>query len=260
MAIFRLQIQSIGRSAARSATAAAAYRSGERVWDERSGQLFNYSRRKDVVHKEIFVPSRVEGPSMDWARDRNKLWNAAEHAEPRRHARVAREFQVALPSELNAEQRLGLARTFSREVADRYNVAVDLAIHDPKTGSDPRNFHAHLLTTTREVTPNGMGARTGLDMSPRERDRLQLPSIRDEYVAIRERWATLTNEALRDAKLDARVDHRAGRPPTPSPNVAHIQQSAKEAWQRLRQPEAQSGAAQDGSTRLQAVADKDHSL
>jgi ATP-dependent exoDNAse (exonuclease V) alpha subunit len=208
MAIFQMQISSLARSAGRRATAAAAYRAGERIRDERTGELHNY-RRRDVLHAEIFLPSQFEGASVAWARNRERLWNTAEHAEKRHNSRVAREFQVNLPPELDSAQQLALARTFAREIADRYKVAVDLAVHAPRPGGDPRNFHAHLLTTTREVTPAGLGAKTGLDMVPVERRRRELPDHRQEYVNVRERWATLTNSALREANIAARIDHRS---------------------------------------------------
>src|SRR5579862_8513626 len=86
-----------------------------------------------------------------------------------------------------------LARVLSQEVAERYRVAVDLAVHAPRAGSDPRHFHAHLLTTTREVTPSGLGAKTGIDLSARERARRGLADHRSEYLHLRERWATLAN-------------------------------------------------------------------
>jgi ATP-dependent exoDNAse (exonuclease V) alpha subunit len=146
---------------------------------------------------------------MEWARDRASLWNAAEAAEKRRDSRVAREFQVSLPSQLSATQRLALARSFARELSDRYSTAVDLAIHDPKADGDPRNFHAHLLTTTREVTPTGLGAKAGLDMGTLERAKRGMPDGSEEYTAVRERWAALMNGALRDANIEARVDHRS---------------------------------------------------
>jgi MobA/MobL family protein len=211
MAMFRLEIKSVGRSAGRTATSAAAYRAGERIRDERTGALYDHSRRADVLHKEIFLPSRLDqiDAAMEWARDRATLWNTAEKAEGRSNSRVAREYLVALPPELSPEQRLTLARAFSREVADRYNVAVDLAVHAPRPEGDPRNFHAHLLATTREVTPEGLGPKTGLDRRGEVRSELGLPKARQEFGNLRARWAELTNEALREANIEARVDHRS---------------------------------------------------
>jgi ATP-dependent exoDNAse (exonuclease V) alpha subunit len=209
MVLFRIDIKSIKRSAGQRATAAAAYRAGERIRDERTGKVHNHSRRKDVRHAEIFLPSKFGEAPMEWARDRTTLWNAAESAEKRRDARVAREFQVALPSELSSTQRLALARGFARELSDRYGVAVDLAIHDPKPGADPRHFHAHLLATTREVTPTGLGAKAGLDMQVVQRARQGMADPSEEYSAVRERWAFHMNEAFRDANVEARVDHRS---------------------------------------------------
>jgi ATP-dependent exoDNAse (exonuclease V) alpha subunit len=211
MAIFRLEIKSVTRGTGRSATSAAAYRAGERIRDERTGTLYNHSQRLDVLHKEIFLPSNLEQASarMEWARDRATLWNAAEKAEPRSNSRVAREYQVALPPELSAEERVTLARSFSREIADRYNVAVDLAVHAPRPEGDPRNFHAHLLATTREVTPDGLGPKTGLDRKEEFSRELGLPTLREEFANLRARWAELTNDALREANVEARVDHRS---------------------------------------------------
>jgi ATP-dependent exoDNAse (exonuclease V) alpha subunit len=226
MAIFRMEISSISRGTGRRATAAAAYRAGERIRDERTGDVHNFRNRRDVVHAEIFVPSQLERAA--WARDRERLWNTAEHAEKRHNARVAREYQVILPFELNATQRLSLARTFSQEIVERYKVAADLTIHDPRPGADPRNFHAHILTTTRELTPAGLGAKAGLDMQARERGRRELPGHREEYVHLRQRWAALTNEALRDAHVAARIDHRSlaaqgiDREPLPAIPIRHL--------------------------------------
>jgi ATP-dependent exoDNAse (exonuclease V) alpha subunit len=223
-----MQISSVSRSAGRRATAAAAYRAGERIRDERSGELHNYSTRRDVMHAEIFLPAHLEAPATAWARNRERLWNTAEHAEKRHNAKVAREYEVSLPAELSVAQRVALARAFSQEIAKRYKVAVDLAVHAPRPGGDPRNFHAHLLTTTREVTPTGLGAKAGIDMQPRERQRRELPDHRQEYLALRERWATLTNDALREAHLAVRIDHRSlaaqgiDREPQPRIPLMHL--------------------------------------
>lgn len=207
MAIFHLQIKSISRGAGRSATAAAAYRAGERIRDERTGVLHNYSRRTDVHHQEILLPAGLEGADGAWATDREHLWNAAEAVESRRDARLAREYQVALPAELNQQQRVQLARRFAGELANRYNVAVDLAVHAPRAAGDPRNHHAHLLATSRELTATGFGAKAGLDMASEERQRRGLPAGIAEIKAVRERWAALSNEALADAGLELRIHH-----------------------------------------------------
>lgn len=210
MAIYYLGVKSFGRSAGSGgsvSTSAAAYRAGERIRDERTGRIYDHSERRDIEYTEILLPSHLSdaGAKLDWARNRSQLWNAVERSEPRPNARVAREYVLALPHELNAEQRTGLARRFAQEVSDRYHNAVDLAVHQPRT--DPRNFHAHLLTTTRELSTFGLGPKTIAELSGSQRFELGLPRAMQEHGQIRERWANMTNEALREAGLDVHVSH-----------------------------------------------------
>ena len=211
MAIYFLHLQTFGRSGGSSAVRAAAYRAGERIRDERTGKTYDHSERQDVLHREILVPSHLAAFDMSWTQDRSQLWNAAESAEVRKNARVAREYLVGLPAELDPGQRLRLARSFSQELTDRYGFALDLAVHAPRDypGSDPRNYHAHLLATTREVTASGLAAKTTLELNDSRRRDLGLPPVVSELFFVRERWATVTNEALREAHIDARVDHRS---------------------------------------------------
>lgn len=209
MAIFLFRTSSVGRSAGRTAIGAAAYRAGERLRDERSGKLYNYSDRRDVLYREISLPSQFSAGAVSWARNRRTLWNAAELAEGRRDSRVAREFLLALPHELNDQQRVHLTRALSREISDRYGVAVDAAIHAPRPNGDPRNVHAHLLTTTREVTAAGLGDKVGLDMNGSRRYERGLPSGRDELCALRASAALLINRELQAANIASRVDHRS---------------------------------------------------
>jgi ATP-dependent exoDNAse (exonuclease V) alpha subunit len=211
MAVYFLNMKTFGRAGGSSAASAAAYRAGERIRDERTGKTYDHSERQDVMHKEIILPGRFADEEMAWARDRASLWNAAESAETRKNARVAREYLVALPVELSPPQRLELVRGFSQELSDRYGFAVDFAIHAPRDfhGSDPRNFHAHLLATTREVTLEGLGAKTTLEMGDDNRRELGLPPVINELLHARERWAAVTNDALQEARIAARVDHRS---------------------------------------------------
>jgi hypothetical protein len=210
MATYFLRATHISRGKGALATRAAAYRAGERIKDERTGEVYDYSDRHDVAYKEVVLPSDLAGQAdMAWTQDRATLWNAMEYAGVRRNSRVARELLVLLPPELTAEQRSRLVRTFATELSNKYRCAVDCAIHQPRPGADPRNHHAHLLMTTREVAPDGIGARTTLELGGRERHLRGLGPSRDEYLAIRERWAHVTNEALREAGLNLRVDHRS---------------------------------------------------
>jgi ATP-dependent exoDNAse (exonuclease V) alpha subunit len=227
MAMYFLNMKMFGRTGGSSAVSAAAYRAGERIRDERTGRTYDHAERLDVMHKEIVLPSRFDGKEMAWARDRASLWNTAESAETRKNARVAREYLVALPVELSPPRRLGLVRGFSRELTDRYGFAIDFAIHAPRDfpGSDPRNFHAHLLATTRDVMPDGLGAKTTLEMRDGNRLKLGLKPAVHELLYVRERWAAVTNEALLAANITARVDHRSlaaqGIDREPGPQIPH---------------------------------------
>jgi hypothetical protein len=224
MATYFLRVKTFSRGRGARVTRAAAYRAGERIVDERSGEVCNFSDRDDVAHKEIVLPSQLAGRAdMGWAQDRSTLWNAAEHAGRQRNARLAREVLVILPHELSPAQRTNLVHAFSQELADKYQSAVDIAIHPPRSGSDQRNHHAHMVMTTREVTPRGLGARTTLELSGTERHARGLGPSKADYFLIRERWAQVTNEALREAGVKARIDHRSlkeqGIDREPRPNV-----------------------------------------
>jgi hypothetical protein len=211
MAVYFLRSKHISRSKGSRVTRAAAYRAGERIRNEGTSEVFDYSSRGDVLHKEIVLPADLaDRADMAWAQDRGTLWNAAEHAGRRCNSRLAREWLVFLPPELSPDQRLQLAQNFAHELADRYRAAVDVCVHRPRPGADPRNHHAHLLMTTREVSPDGLGPRTHLEISGRERYLKGIAgSSRDEYLALRVRWSELTNEALGRAGLSHRVDHRS---------------------------------------------------
>ena len=115
VAIFHLSVKPISRSAGRSATGAAAYRAGEKIEDLRTGEIHDYRRKGGVESADLVLPN---GAPV-WASDRSKLWNAAELAEKRKDACVAREYEVALPSELSpVERQIGRASCRERVSID----------------------------------------------------------------------------------------------------------------------------------------------
>lgn len=197
MAIFHCQAKSTSRGKGQSSVAAAAYRSGVRLTDERTGEVSDYSRKKGVEYSEIVTSEGV--PQIE----RGDLWNMAEAAEKRKDAKTAREWELALPSELDERQRVELTREFAHALITRYGVAVDIAIHAPGKEGDQRNHHAHLLSTTRTFGPEGLGEKTRILDSPR--------TSGPEIEHMRQQWGELCNSALERAGHDVRIDHRALR-------------------------------------------------
>ncbi len=181
MADYRFAAQVISRSQGRSVTAAAAYRSASVIADQRTGEIHDYTRKGGVEWTGVMAPD----DSPAWVRNREKLWNMVEAKEIRKDAQLAREIQLSLPHELNFEQRKALVRDFvQREFVGRGMVA-DIAMHQPDRGGDQRNFHVHILLTTREVGPDGFGKKN------------RTWNSREELTAMRAVWAEVQNAHLR---------------------------------------------------------------
>ena len=195
MAIYHFSVKTVSRARGRSAVAAAAYRSGTRLADERTGEMCDYRRKQGVEHSEIMAPTEAPG----WARKREALWNAAEAAERRKNSVTAREYEIALPAELSSWQRQEAARAFAGWLVARFGVAADIAIHAPGKEGDQRNHHVHILTTTRAMGTEGLGAKT------RELDDRRSGAVE----AARATWAEIANGALEWARVAERVDHRS---------------------------------------------------
>ncbi len=239
MAIYHCSLRTFSRGAGQSAVAAAAYRSACDLFDERAKKTHRYSRKSGVKQSFILLP--VNAPEE--MSNREALWNAAEFSETRKNSRVAREIVLALPHELTDAGRAELTRDMSMWLVERYGVAVDGAIHDPVHGDDARNHHAHLLFTTREVSSDGLGAKTRvLD------NKVTGP---EETEVIREVWETLANEALKDAGFsDIQIDRRTledqGIDRIPQTHIGPQASHAAEALNDTSPPSETSDDADDG--------------
>lgn len=208
MAIYHCQVKPISRSTGRSSVAAAAYRSGTSLHNEKEGQTYDFSRRSGVVHSEIIVP---RGSGADWALDRQALWNAVEATEKRKDSRVAREFEIALPHELDEDQRLELTRAFSRELCERFGAAVDFSIHKPDPRGSEKNHHAHILMTTRQISDAGLGEKTTIEWENKKLLRQNMPTTQLQMKEVRLAWELVANEALERAGFDVQIDHRSNK-------------------------------------------------
>ena len=206
LAIYHLSMKPMPRSSGRSAVAAAAYRSGQKLTNERDGLTHDFTRKRGIAHSEIIIPEGSEG---EWAKDRARLWNAAEHSEKRKDARVAREIEIALPHELTADQRLALTREFAQGLANRFGVAVDFSIHTPDSKTDERNHHAHIMMTTRKVEASGLGEKSTMELENKKLIAMGLPTSHDQLRDIRLDWEEKANRHLAMAGHDIRIDHRS---------------------------------------------------
>ena len=208
-------MKSISRGSGQSAIASAAYRAGEKLQDARYGKVQDYSKKEGVLSKEIIFPSALKNQTSI---DRNSLWNKAEEAEKRKDSRVAREWIVNLPHELNEKQREQLAHEFSQKLADKYNIIADCCIHQPSDkevarGADPRNFHAHIMLTTRQVhlTADGnivLGEKAAIELSDKKRKSLGLERVSDEIVELRQLWEQTANTKLAEIGCEL-IDSRS---------------------------------------------------
>ena len=188
MAIYSMRMQVIGRSAGRSATAAAAYRSGEEVVDERTGRTHDYTGKSDIYGSEILLP---EG-APEWMGDRVTLWNEVERVEKRKDAQLVREVMVALPAELTHAQKQDLTREFVRGEFVEQGMVADIGYHD----FDSHNPHAHIMLTMREVDADGFGKKR------REWNKRQALERQ------RKAWEEYANRALERAGFEERIDRR----------------------------------------------------
>ena len=227
MAIYHFSVKIISRGQGKSSVAAAAYRSGTKLKDERQGKTFDY-HKNEVIYSDIIIPPNAP-PEY---KDREILWNAVEKIEKQSNAATAREWEIAIPQELNLEQSISLVRNFTQSLATE-GICTDCNIHW-KNG----NHHAHILGTTRPLKPDGtwgekerksyaldeqgnkipiidpetgqqkIGAR-GRKMWKRELVASNDWNKREKLLEWRERWASMVNLALEQAQINQRVDHRS---------------------------------------------------
>lgn len=193
MAIFHFSAKVIGRSSGRSAVAAAAYRAGERLHDERIDRDHDFTNKAGVLHSEVMLPKGAP----EALADRATLWNAVEAAEKRKDAQLAREVEFALPRELTKKDNIKLAREFVKAEFVEKGMIADLNVHWDIGEDAKAKPHAHVMLTMREVTKDGFGAKV------REWNKTAL------IEQWRERWANHVNRAMVERDIDARIDHRS---------------------------------------------------
>lgn len=188
MAIYHLSVQTISRGQGKSCVAAAAYRAGEKLYDEKQELNHNYTKKQEI-ESEIIAPSNAP----EWVKDREKLWNEVDKAETRCNSRTAREINIALPLELSKDQQKELVREYVKDNFVNKGMVADVCFHF----NDSNNPHCHVMLTTREISQDGFTKKN------REWDKKEMV---EEW---REQWSNHANKALEKANCEQRIDHRS---------------------------------------------------
>ncbi|EFM2835840.1 TPA: MobA/MobL family protein [Escherichia coli] len=192
MALYRLEMQNVSRSDGVSSVAKAAYRHRCVMFDERTGETHGEKSldRDDLVYAEILAPDNT--PDF-LKKSSNDLWCFVEKTETRSNSRTAKEFKITLPRDLSNEQNIELMKDFLLNHFVDKGIICDFVLHNDK---DNKNPHAHVMITTREITPTGFGKKV---RSWDEEKTLH------EW---RKEWAKVQNRHLKNAGLKSRVSHR----------------------------------------------------
>ncbi|ASR52452.1 Ti-type conjugative transfer relaxase TraA [Blastomonas fulva] len=198
MAIYHFSAKAISRAAGSSALAAAAYRAGEKLHDDRLGRTHDFTNKAGVVHSEIMLP---EGANEAWT-DREKLWNDVEAAELRKDSQLAREIEFALPREMTQAQAIELARDFVKAEFVERGMIADLNVHWDIGADGEAKPHAHVMLTMREIVAGEDGNAT-FGAKVRDWNRTEL------LTHWREAWADHANQRMAELDIDARIDHRS---------------------------------------------------
>ena len=198
----------VQRSKGRSSVAAAAYRSAQRLVDERTGEIHDYTKKQGVEHSRVYVPDHAP----EWAQDRATLWNACEAKENRSNSCTARELEIGFPSEFNAMQRREAGDKICQQLMERYGCAVDICYHAPNRDGDERNHHAHIMFTTRGFDENSKDGWQRTKYRDLNNDKLEIDGRKttrgkEEIRSLREFTAEQMNLIAERDRLNVRTEY-----------------------------------------------------
>ena len=217
MAIYHLCIKIISRGKGKSAVAASAYRSGEKIKNEYDGIVHDFTRKGGITHTEILLPQNAPQGFLE----RGTLWNSVEKIEKSKNSQLAREIEVALPKELDREKQINLVREYVKENFVKVGMCADIALHDKNDG----NPHCHILLTMRPLNEDTTwGAKSKKEYILDENgEKVKLKNGKyksrkinttdwneqDKAEEWRKAWADITNKYLEENSIQEKVDHRS---------------------------------------------------
>ena len=217
IAIYHCSIKIVSRGKGKSAVAAAAYRSGEKITNEYDRMIHDYTKKGGIAHTEILLPDHAPREYFD----RATLWNAVEKIEKAKNSQLAREIEIAMPVELSVEQNLSLVREYINRNFVAVGMCADVCVHNTGGG----NPHAHIMLTMRPIEQNGTwgakskkeyilddnGERITLKSGEEKSRKINAVDWNDQTKAEdwRSAWADTVNHYLEQNNIADRINHRS---------------------------------------------------
>ena len=220
IAIYHCSIKIISRGKGKSAVAAAAYRSGEKLTNDYDGTTHDFTRKGGVVHTEILLPDNAPREYTD----RSTLWNAVEDVEKSKNAQLSREIEIALPNELSEAECISLAKEFAQRTFVDKGMCADVCIHNPNR--EQKNIHAHIMLTMRPFNDDGTWGdkqkkeyvldSNGNKIYDKRKRTYKCRTVqttdwnsREKVEEWRETWSEFLNNALEQRNISEKVDYRS---------------------------------------------------
>ena len=220
IAIYHCSIKIISRGKGKSAVAAAAYRSGEKLTNDYDGTTHDFTRKGGVVYTEILLPDNAP---REYA-DRSMLWNAVEAVEKSKDAQLSREIEIALPNELSETECISLAKEFAQQTFVDKGMCADVCIHNPNR--EQKNIHAHIMLTMRPFNEDGTWGdkqkkeylldKNGNKIYDKRKRTYKCRTVqttdwnsREKAEEWRSEWENFINSALAEKGIIEKVDHRS---------------------------------------------------
>ncbi|QDX97015.1 conjugal transfer protein [Pectobacterium carotovorum subsp. carotovorum] len=190
MAIFHLEFKIVKRSEGMSSCRKAAYHARCRITDDRTGNTYDFSHRTDLFHHQILAPVSAPAHIIESS---TALWNEVERVERQKDGQTARYFDMAIPTEINNEDKIKLVVEYCQTNFVDKGMIADIAFHD-LGGNNP---HAHVMLTLKPLTADGFGKK--------ERSWNDKKNV----ILWRESWSVIANRYLAAVDSNERIDHRS---------------------------------------------------
>ena len=179
----------------------SSYNSRDSVRDEKTGRLYDFSSRKDLLYHEMMLPEYADKKFLN----KQYLWNLVEKTESRKDSQLYSEYVLALPDDkcFTHKMRIDVTRRVANDVAVRHGVPAQIDLHLPHN-EDDKNHHAHIIVPHRSITEDGksLSVKKRVDLLPQIRNGYVVEATDGSQLCAKHTLAVARENGLKDFELD----------------------------------------------------------